>query len=164
MHKERTQKNIYGACEEEGSFIPLIEIDAERIKSMLKTASADLESNKEWTKNAKKESNQWNAIFKINYDVLHLLAEAFLVFDKVKIRTHECLFTYLCEKHSTLELDWKFFEKIRTMRNGSLYYGELIMYKNYEEIQLQLNLYINTLKKEIEIKINEFQEKLEEDE
>ena len=163
MYKERTQKYIYEACEEEGSFIPLVEIDIEKIKSMLKTASADLESNNEWIKNARKESNQWNAIFKINYDILHLLVEAFLIFDKIKARTHECLFTYLCEKHSELEFDWRFFEKIRTIRNGSLYYGKLITYKEWEEIQFQLNLYINGLKKEIEIKLKEY-EKLEEDE
>ncbi|MBI2671725.1 hypothetical protein HYX16_02215 [Candidatus Woesearchaeota archaeon] len=157
MHKERTQKNIYKACEEEGSFIPLMEVNIEKIKSMLMTVSADLNSSKNWIKNAEKESDQWNAIFKINYDCLHILTEAFLIFDKLKIRTHECLFTYLCEKHSELEFSWDFFEKIRTKRNGSIYYGKLITYKDWEEIQLQLNLYINSLKKEIEAKLKDFE-------
>lgn len=158
MYKERTQKNIYESCEEEGSFIPLVKIDLEKIQSMLKTVSADLKSSKNWIKNAKKENEEWNAIFKINYDCLHILAEAFVIFDKFKIKTHECLFTYLCEKHSELEFDWNFFEKIRTKRNGSLYYGRLITYKDWEEIQLQLDLYINMLRKEIENKLKEFKD------
>ena len=82
MYKEKIPKEIYEKCEEEGSFIPLAEIDIEKIKSMRKIALIDFETSKEWIKNAKKESNQWNAIFKINYDVLHMLLEAFVIFDK----------------------------------------------------------------------------------
>ena len=159
MYKEKTQKEIYEKCEEEGSFIPLAEIDIEKIKSMHKIALIDFETSKEWIKNAKKESNQWNAIFKINYDVFHMLLEAFVIFDKFKIKTHECLFAYLCEKHSELEFDWNFFEKIRIKRNRSIYYGNMITYNDWSEIELQLNLYINTLKKEIELKLKEFKQK-----
>ena len=157
MYKERTQKNIYEKCENEGSFLPTNEIEIGKIKSMLKIALTDLESSNEWIKKASKESGQWNAILKINYDILHLLVEAFILFDKLKITTHKCLFVYLCEKHPELELDWNFFEKIRTIRNGSVYYGKLITYKDWEETELQLTLYINTLKKEIELKLKEFE-------
>ena len=153
MYKEKTQKEIYEKCEEEGSFIPLAEIDIEKIKSMHKIALIDFETSKEWIKNAKKESNQWNAIFKINYDVLHILLEAFVIFDKFKIKTHECLFAYLCEKHSELEFDWNFFEKIRTKRNGIHYYGTPVNYNDFKEVELQFQLYINKLKKEIKQKI-----------
>ncbi len=164
MYKEQTQENIYKKCEEEGSFTSLEEVDVDKIKSMLKIALTDLESIKKWIKNAKKEEGEWNAILKINYDILHLLVEVFILFEKIKITTHKCLFVYLCEKHPELELDWNFFEKIRTIRNGSVYYGKLITYKDWEEIHLQLNLYINTLKKEIEIKLKEFKDENEGDE
>ena len=163
MYNEQTQKKIYEKCENEGSFLPINEIEIGKIKSMLKIALTDLKSTKKWIINAKKDEGEWNAIFKINYDALHLLVEAFILFDKLKITTHKCLFIYLCEKHLKLELDWNFFEKIRTIRNGSVYYGKLITYKDWEEIQLQLDLYINSLKKEIELKLEEA-EKPEEDE
>ena len=164
MYKEKTQKEIYKKCDEEGSFIPLAEISIEKIKSMLKIALIDLKSSKEWIKKAPKESEQWNAIFKINYDSLHTLLEAFVTFDKLKIKTHECLFSYVCEKYSELEFDWNFFEKIRTKRNRSLYYGEIINYKDWEQVRLQLNLYINTIKKEIEEKLKEYEKKFNEEE
>ena len=80
MYKEQTQENIYKKCEEEGSFISLEVIDIDKIKSMLKIALTDLESIKKWIKNAKKEEGEWNAILKINYDILHLLVEVFILF------------------------------------------------------------------------------------
>jgi hypothetical protein len=153
MYDERTQKGIYSACNEEGSFLPIAKLDKDLIKIMLQVASLDFEVVKEWKKNSSKDGKQWNAIYKIHYDVLHKLCETLLLFDKMKARTHECLFTYLCEKHSELELSWNFFEKIRTKRNRSLYYGEALSYAEWKEIEFQINLYINTLKKAIEDKL-----------
>src|SRR3989344_5758651 len=96
---------------------------------------------------AEEDGLEWNAIYKLHYDILHELIEAFLRFDKMKVRTHECLFVFLCEKHPELELDWDFFEKIRTKRNGSIYYGKALSYQDWEEIKLQMNLYISTIQK-----------------
>ena len=153
MYKERTKENICRICEEEGSFIPLQSIDPEQIESMVSIAILDFETVGQWLKNAKKESSQWNAIYKLHYDILHELIEAFVRFDKLKVKTHECLFAYLCEKHPEMELHWDFFEKIRTKRNGSIYYGKAISYQDWEEIHVQMILYINTLKKALEEKL-----------
>lgn len=153
MRKERTQLSIYTLCAEGGSFMPLAKIDQKQIQSMVKIALTDFISAQEWIKKAPKESGQWNALYKLHYDVLHQLTEAFIHFDKIKVKSHECLFAYLCEKHSELELDWGFFEKIRTKRNGTLYYGDIITYSDWKEIELQINLYIRTLKRAIEEKL-----------
>jgi|SRR3989344_473030 len=153
MHRERTQQNIYTACEKEGTFIPLAKIDVEQIRSIVKVALIDLTAANEWAKKANKESGQWNAIYKLYYDVLHGLCEAFIHFDKIKVKTHECLFAYLCEKHSELELDWNFLEKVRTKRNGIQYYGNPANYGDWKEIEVQINLCINTIKKALEKKL-----------
>ncbi|MBR9683309.1 hypothetical protein GOV03_02100 [Candidatus Woesearchaeota archaeon] len=155
MYKERIQPSIYFLCKEKGSFISLTKIDYEQIQSMVEIALIDLASVQEWENKAVKGSGQWNALYKLYYDVLHQLAEVFIHFDKIKVKSHECLFAYLCEKHPELELDWNFFEKIRTKRNGALYYGALITYKNWKEVELQFNLYIKKLKEEIERKLKD---------
>ncbi|HIH58446.1 MAG TPA: hypothetical protein HA294_00395 [Nanoarchaeota archaeon] len=147
MYKERTKEKIYNICIAEGSFIPLASIDTEQIKSIVHIALMDLFAVQQWLKIAKKDGLEWNAIYKLHYDILHELIEAFLRFDKMKVRTHECLFVFLCEKHPELELDWDFFEKIRTKRNGSIYYGKALSYQDWEEIKLQMNLYISTIQK-----------------
>ncbi len=149
MREEKTQSNIYAACSKEGSFVPLAKIDIDQINAMLVVALDDYETVEEWRKKVPKESKQWNAIYKLAYDVLHTLSESFLAFDKIKARTHECVFAYLCEKHPELELDWNFFEKIRTVRNRSMYYGESISYQHWKAVELQISLYINVLKKTI---------------
>lgn len=153
MHKERTLDNVYVACEKEGSFTPLAKIDIGQLKSMVGIALVDFESARGWAKETPKESGRWNAIYKIHYDVLHALAEAFIMFDAVKAKTHEALFAYLCKKHNGLLLDWGFLEKIRTKRNGSIYYGSPIGYKDWKEIELQMNVYINAMKKAVEKKL-----------
>jgi len=153
MLREKTLTGTFAACSNEGSFTPLAKIDADQVRAMLTVALADLDTLNELRKKAPETSKQWNAIYKLAYDVLHTISESFLVFDKTKARTHECVFAYLCEKHPELEFDWSFFEKVRTVRNRSLYYGEAASYKHWKEVELQMNLYINTLKKAIETQL-----------
>jgi hypothetical protein len=87
------------------------------------------------------------------YDVLHQLAEVFIRFEKVKVRNHLCLFAYLVVKHPELELNWDFFEKVRTKRNGINYYGTLVTEKDWKEVALEFQLNIKLLKENIEEKL-----------
>lgn len=155
MPKYLDQKEAFKKCEGEGKFIPQEDIDIEKVKSMVEIAKSDSESGQALKKNLSKESRQWSSVFKLYYDALHELVEAFLHFDKIKIENHQCLFAYLCEKHPQLELDWDFFEKVRTKRNGINYYGIAVTQEDWKEIELQMILYIKTLKKAIEKRIKE---------
>lgn len=156
MHKEeRTQSSVFNKCSAEGSFVALAKTDYAKIKSMVSIALLDLETVNTWKQKAPKESGQWNALLKLGYDVLHVLCEAVLLCDKMKARTHECVFAFFCEKHPELEFDWNFFDKIRTIRNRSVYYGKKATYDDWKSVELQLNLYIKTLEKEIEKKLKE---------
>lgn len=150
LKNDRTQIGIFQKCAAEGSFVNLSQIDTELIKTMRDIALRDLITVKKWSAGAGKEDNDWNIILKAGYDVLHTLAEAFVYFDKIKAERHECLFAYLCEKHTELAFDWNFLDRIRTMRNRSIYYGKPATYQDWKAVKLQLGLYINTLKKKIE--------------
>lgn len=154
MDKNRDIENVYSACDEEGSFLET-DVDIDRIKTMLQIVEMDLVSAEALEKTATKEVMHWNAIYKLYYDVLHTLVEAFILLDKIKVRTHECLFACLCYKHSQLELDWNFFEKVRTKRNGSLYYGTIIKSIDWLDIKIQMKLYISTMKKAVKEKLKE---------
>ena len=153
MHKERTLDNIYSACEMEGSFTPLIEMDVELIKSIFNIARTDLDTADKWAKAASKDSEEWNAIFKQYYDALHGFGEALVYFNQIKARTHECLFAYLCNKYSELELNWDFLEEVRTKRNGIHYYGRPVSYLDWKKLELQMKLHLSVLKKAVEEKI-----------
>lgn len=154
MPKQLTQKEAFEKCIIEGRIIPRLETDTEKIRTILKIAEADFEAAKKIKVGLTKDSMQWNSVFKLHYDVLHELVDAFLCFDKVKLENHQCLFAFLCEKHPDLLLNWDFLEKIRTKRNGILYYGLPVAEKDWKEVELQFGVYISLINKEINNKLN----------
>jgi len=154
MPKYLTLKEAFKKCEIEGKFIPQKDVDIDKIKSMVEISKSDLESGKE-LKNLSKV--QWSSVYKLYYDSLHELVDAFLSFDKIKSNNHQCLFAYLCEKNPELELDWDFFEKVRTKRNGINYYGVPVTQEDWKEVELKTTLYIKTLREAIEKRIKEFE-------
>lgn len=158
MPRYLSREEAFLKCKKEGRFIAIEDIDLEKIKSTLNIADGDVEAGSSLKNNLAKDSKQWNGVFKLYYDALHELAEAYLRFDKIKSDNHQCLFSYLCEKHPELDFNWDFFEKVRTKRNGINYYGIPIRCEDWREVELQFNLYINKLKKEIEKKIKEHEE------
>ena len=48
-----------------------------------------------------------------------------------------------------------FFEKVRTKRNGINYYGERVSYEDWKSIEVQMKIYISTLRKEITKRLEE---------
>jgi hypothetical protein len=143
-------------CKKEGKFIVTANVDTAKIKSTLVIAQADTDSAELLKKTIPKNSNQWNSVYKLYYDALHELTEAFLRFEKIRIENHQCLFAYLCQKHPELDFSWDFFEKVRTKRNGINYYGTPVRYDDWKEADLQFRLYVKKLVEEIMEKISSF--------
>lgn len=150
MPEFRTKEEAIERCKREGHFLPRAEVNLDKIKFVLKIAVEDLESAED-----AKQKKRWNCSYKMYYDALRELVEAFLSFDKIKSVNHQCLFAYLCVNHPELEFNWDFFEKIRTKRNGINYYATPVTKKDLIEIELQTKLYFNLLKKNIENKLRE---------
>ncbi len=144
MRPFKDDEEVYAWCLSEGNLIPQIEINLGRVKSNLSIAQENLESAKDSIL-----KKRWNTAYKLYYDVIHQLVESLLIFDKVKSTSHQCLYASLCVKHPELELSWDFFEKIRTKRNGMNYYGAPVQEKDWKEVGLPFELYINLLTKEI---------------
>jgi hypothetical protein len=144
--KEKTLEVKYDECIANGNIIPLQKIDKEKILSLINKTTKDLETIKEISKN-KDISPEF--IYKANYEAIHFLATCVLLLDRVKSLNHECLFAYLCIKHPELELDWGFFQKIRTKRNSITYYLESITRDEWRQSEAQFKIYNSTLKNHI---------------
>lgn len=153
MREFKDENEAHLACSKDGMLLPRAEINTDKISTMLELSQSDIEAANMLLKANQGGNFHWNTIYKLYYDALHSLVEAFLIFDKIKSRNHQCLFAYLCVKHSELDFSWNFFEKARTKRNGISYYGQPVNKKDWKEIEVQMKLYINTLKKEIEKKL-----------
>ena len=156
MAKEKTSKDIFEKCEEEAKLLFQEDIDIRKIKAMKLVAERDLDAAKQIIENVK-EINLGNIIYKIHYDCLLMLVEAFLRFDQIKSANHQCIFAYIVEKHPELELDWNFFEKVRTKRNGSVYYGQQITFQDWNATKIQMLLYLETMKNILEKRIEEYE-------
>ncbi len=153
MHEHRSAKDALKKCELNGNILPCTDIDIDIIKGLVELSKADQEAAKKLKQGLSQNSILWSNVYVSSYDALHKLVDTYLRFDKITSSNHLCLFAYLCEKHSELEFDWNFLEKIRTKRNGIQYYGTPVNYKDWKEIELQITLYINTIKKAIEKKL-----------
>ena len=153
MSDFRTSKESLEKCKIKGQILTIEEFDVDHIKSLVELSDGDIKAGEKLMKGLNDNNILWNNVYNSYYDAIHKLVDAYLRFDKINSINHLCLFAYLCEKHPELELDWNFFEKIRTKRNGINYYGTSVSYKDLKEIELQIKLYIKTLKKAIEKKL-----------
>lgn len=148
MRPFETVDEAYDVCISDGNIIPATDIDLDRIKASICIAQEEMLNAHDAI-----SKKRWNSAYKAHYDVLHQLVEAFLKFEKIKIKTHLCLFAYLCIKYPELELNWDFFEKVRTKRNGIQYYGNPVLEKDWKEVALQFKIYIDLIQKEINKKL-----------
>jgi len=155
MPEFRTSNEALRKCEINGQILPALEIDIDKIKALIEFSDGDQEAALKLMQGLDEKSILWNNAYIAYYDALHKLVDAYLRFDKITSLNHLCLFSYLCEKHPELELDWNFFEKIRTKRNGVQYYGQKASKEDWTLIQLQMKLYIRVLEKAIEKKLKE---------
>ena len=153
MSDFRTSKESLEKCKIKGQILTIEEFDVDHIKSLVELSDGDIKAGEKLMKGLNDNNILWNNVYNSYYDAIHKLVDAYLRFDKINSINHLCLFAYLCEKHPELELDWNFFEKIRTKRNGINYYETSVSYKDFKEIELQIKLYIKTLKKAIEKKL-----------
>lgn len=145
MHSFDKPEQAYNWCVAEGQMIRQKEVGYDRVAANLAIAEEYLESAQEDIK-----KGRWNSTYTLHYDALHLLVESFLLFDHIKSRSHLCLFAYLCNQYPDMELDWGFFEKVRTKRNGLSYYGTPVAEKHWKEVALQFQLYLKLLKKKLQ--------------
>jgi len=146
MPKERTAKEVYEKLSDKGLYEEAnLDIDeAEKIKKMTV-------EDYEFGKSLRMIQNpNWRVIFNIHYDVLRELCGLLMLFKRQKTSNHQGLFAFIILNFKELDLDWSFFENVRTTRNRNKYVGLDITEELWKKIEFQIDLYISTLKKEIE--------------
>ena len=146
MPKEKTPKEVYDELMTEGLYEEA-NLDKDEITKITRLSVEDYE----FGKNLRKISNaNWRIIFNINYDVLRELCDQLMRFEQQKISNHQGLFAFIILKFPELELDWNFFEMMRNIRNQNKYKGADITKEMWKKVETQADVYISTLKKEIE--------------
>ena len=149
MPKEKAPEEVYDNLAAEGMYEEA-NWDVDEVEKIKKITIEDYE----FGKNLKIiEKPNWRVIFNIHYDVLRELCDLLMLFEKQKTSNHQGLFAFIILNFPELEFDWTFFETVRKMRNQNKYIGLDITEYTWKKIEFQIDLYISTLKKEIENKI-----------
>ena len=153
MPKHKTIGEVYETCLADNFIKDIIGIEPQKVKDLLENGEIYQEGAVDRAKQLSKSDKKWMLVFVDWYETLRLYAEALVHMDKKKITNHQCLFAYICTVYPDLELNWEFFEMIRTMRNGVNYYGQKITYEQWKKAELQMTLYAKTIKRAVEERI-----------
>jgi hypothetical protein len=151
MPKEKTAKEVFEECVNKGMYEEA-NLDRDEVEKVKTLAMEDYEFGKSLRKIDKPN---YRILYNINYDVLRELCDQLIKYKKQKISNHQGLFAFIILHYPELELDWKFFETIRKIRNQNKYLGRDISQETWKNSQLPFDIYIATIKKEIEKRLKE---------
>ena len=101
------------SCVADGHYINLEEIDIEKIRSLFNIAK---QGKVAALKLINDDRIGKEVVFRILYDSLRELTDAFIRFDRIKSRSHKCLFAYISFNNPGLKLDWSFLEMLRVKK------------------------------------------------
>lgn len=149
----KTCKECYDSCLANGMFEKRGSVNIQQIKSLMENAQTSINQAEILKKAIVQEAREWMGVYTDYYEALRIYAEAFLLFEKTTIANHQCLFAYICQKYTSLNLNWEFFEEIRKKRNGVHYYGEHITYEDWKSIEAKVKNHISILKQELNKKL-----------
>lgn len=147
--REKTVEEVYDQFSASGEYI-IKDIEPDVVKKMLDTAVEDADYIDFLLR---QKTINWRVIYTLYYGVLRKLCEALIRLDGIKVSNHRGCFAYICVKFPELELDWNFFEKIRSTRNRSKYEDKDLSQRDWRDIEIQIKLYFSTLRKELEEKL-----------
>lgn len=154
MSKERTPEKIYDDLVTKGLYEEA-HFDKDEVANVKRMALEDYAFGKVLRN---METPNWRVIFNIHYDVLRELCDQLMRFKKQKTSNHQGVFAFIILNFPELDLGWPFFEIIRNIRNQNKYRGTNITKKIWKQVEFQIDLYISTLKTELEEKLEKTDE------
>ncbi|MBI2576621.1 hypothetical protein HYV84_05380 [Candidatus Woesearchaeota archaeon] len=152
MSKNRSLDEIYGQCVAEGNIQEPEEIDWEKARSLLDNAELDLKSLKEITSILENNKN-FGKLWSDRYEIIRQLVQGILLLEKVNSSNHQCLYAYICVKHSDWDFDWETLEAMRLLRNGVHYEGRPVNVEIWKQYKVKFDVYTQTFMKLLKEKL-----------
>lgn len=135
-------KDIMNWKECESKFISKVEIDDNRIKSLLEKADLRLKR----AKNTKLDQETVSLVVEDYYEVIKELLVAFLLKNGLKSKNHQCLISYFYLKNKEYERQAFLISQMSFFRNRLNYYGESIPLEFYENNKREFEKIIEIIK------------------
>ncbi len=150
MIKEKTLKFIeWDECKR--NFIRQVEIDSEKIKSIIKLAMKRFI----FIKSININKDNVSFIVEDYYEIFKELLVALLLKNSLKSQNHQCLITYFYRNYPSYEFEANLILQMSYLRNRLNYYGEPIDIEFYNKHEKDFASIIGLLKKLIEEAENE---------
>lgn len=135
----------WNKCERE--FIKDVEIDQEKISSIIETAELRLK----YIKTTKINKENVSFIIEGYYEIIKELLVALLLLGGLRSKNHQCLISYFYNKYKEYEGEAYLIAQMSYLRNRLDYYGERIDFgfyeKNKKEFGEIIEILINLVKK-----------------
>jgi len=128
-------------CEEK--FIRNVEIDKERIASIIEMATQRLDL----TRSIKPDKSKISFIVEGYYEVIKELLVAYMLKNGLRSKNHQCMITYFYINNSDLEYETNLISQLSYFRNRLGYYGERIPFSFYEKNKKEFEIIIKIILK-----------------
>lgn len=148
MVKEVKEVDIMNWKKCEQGFIRKIEVDRERIGSIMKKSMQRLDR----AKSTKVLLENVSFIVEDYYEVIKELLVAYLLKDGLKSKNHQCLISYFYKQNPDYEKEAYLISQMSFFRNRLSYYGEDIPMEFYKNNKNEFENIIKLIKKLIEKK------------
>lgn len=143
----------YDKCCSNGLINPKEDVDWELIESLISAGMLIEERLSNIGNLFEKKTGNYALMLRDKYDILRMLIDAFLLFDKINISNHQCSNAYLCKNHPDLMLDWEMLETIRILRNSVSYQGKPVSEEKWDSVKAYFETYIFMMRKEVKKKL-----------
>lgn len=130
----------------EKNFIRKIEIDLERVESIIDKAKKRLKRCKDTEVNEEMIS----FIVEDYYDVIKELLIAYLLKNGLRSKNHQCLISYFFKQNQDMENECILIQQMSFFRNRLNYYGEEIPMKFYLKNKNNFNILIKLILEKLE--------------
>ncbi|MBI2665478.1 hypothetical protein HYX12_02565 [Candidatus Woesearchaeota archaeon] len=148
---KNSAKEVYESSAKHGLYEEA-NFDREEIRKVLHMTLEDFE----FAKRVKKDKNpSWRVIFNAYYDVFRELCDQLMRFKKHKSSNHQAVFAFIATHFKELDLEWELLEQIRNVRNNNKYKALDITERMWKSVEMQFEIYIATVKKEVEKRVGE---------
>jgi len=127
-----------------------------KIQKHLAKELLELAEHKEKFWNTVKEkAKQFPSLFlEGHYEIIKELCTAILALGGWKALNHECLFAYLKNKKSELEIDFDYLLELKDIRNSIDYRGTMVSHELWKKNEMRIRLIINALKEYLRSKLH----------
>ena len=88
-----------------------------------------------------------------HYEIIKELCTAILALKGWKATNHECLFLYLENKESSLNVDWDYLLKLKDIRNSIDYRGTMVSAELWKENEAKITFTVTELKRYLQEKL-----------